>query len=142
MNTYICIYTVTHISPQYLCIMCVILTERSDDRWKFILHCPEDSSLYHGLPGEHESSVFTSTHLQGSLLGRWGGVYYVDDGILLAVFLNACYLIFLVNHFVDLSQMSWANPTVKMLKSLCNCYKYYSNHVIILKPQPSQINDK
>lgn len=33
-------------------------------------------------------------------------MYHVDDGILLAVFLNACYLIFLVNHFVDLSQMS------------------------------------
>lgn len=126
----------------YLYITCVILTERSDDRWKFILHCPEDSSLYHGFPGEHESSVFTSTHLQGSLLGRWGGMYHVDDGILLAVFLNACYLIFLVNHFVDLSQMSWANPTMKMLKGLFNCYKYYSNHVILLKPQPSQINNK
>lgn len=47
------------------------------------------------------------------------------------VFLNACYLIFSVNHFMDLSQLSWDNPRMKKSKGLCNCYKYYSNYKLL-----------
>lgn len=142
MNTYMCIYRVTHLSS-HIFIYHVCYFNR-EVRWQMEVHSslPRRQLSIPWLARRTWVICFTSTHLQGSLLGRWGGMYHVNDGILLAVFLNACYLIFLVNHFVDLSLMSWANPTMKMLKGLVTAINIIPTMLSCTKPQPSQINNK